>query len=98
MSLYAAFLAPVPSPALVEEIVGNNAVLSCDDNSPSPQQPSFEWRNSSGAVVNNFRIYQIEGVMEEQAGVYTCTFISGLTGETLSADVTLVVQCKWPLY
>ena len=93
MSLYAAFLPPVPSPALVEAIVGNNAVLSCDDNNPSPQMISYEWRNSDGVVINMFRTYQITGVTEEQAGVYTCTFTSRLTGERLSAEITLVAQC-----
>ena len=52
-----AFLPPVPSPAVVEEMVGDNAVLSCNDNNPSLLRISFEWRNSDGVVVNNFRIY-----------------------------------------
>ena len=88
----------MPSPAVVEEIVGNNAVLSCDDNNPSPLMISFEWRNPDGVVVNTFRIYQIQNVAEADAGVYTCIFTSGLTNEMLSAEVTLVVQCKGPSY
>ena len=73
--------------------MGNNAVLSCDDNNPSPQMPRFEWRDPDGVLVSMFRIYQIQVLTEANAGVYTCTFTSGLTGATLSAEVTLVVQC-----
>ena len=91
---FIAFLPPVPSPAVVEEMVGDNAVLSCDDNNPSPLMISFEWRNSDGVVVNNFRIYQIEGVTEAHADVYTCIFTSGYVGESLSATVRLIVLCK----
>ena len=93
-----AFLAPVPKPAIVEVIVGNDAVLSVADDNPSPQMTSFEWRNPDGVVVSVFRVYQILDVTEADAGVYTCTITSGLTNEMLSAEVTLVVQCKGPSY
>ena len=88
----------MPSPAVVEALLGDSAVLSAFDNNPSPQMISFEWRNPDGVLVSGFRIFQIQVLTEADAGVYTCTFTSGLTGATLSAEVTLVVQCKGPSY
>ena len=73
------------------------AILPTTNRNPPIHPITIVWRNPSGTVIpflTGFPIAQISNVREEDAGVYTCTYISSLTGESHSVEITLIVERK----
>ena len=70
--------------------------VTCGDSNPAPLLVTATWNGPPDvAVTSQSRVLQLSNVDNTDAGVYSCTLTSGLTGETLSASFTLIVHCKW---
>ena len=68
-------------------------ILNCADNNAA-ETTSVQWENSEGEVLVRSISFSVDNVRRNYTGVYTCVLTRNDNNETLSADATVVVQCK----
>ena len=66
----------------------------CADDNSRLHEVTYEWVGPGDFDYYKWRILQIINVVEEDAGLYTCTATSTATGEFASASITLIVQSE----
>ena len=92
---HTAFLPPVmypQSPTTV--VIYKDFFAVCADDNSRLHEVTYEWVGPGDFDYYKWRILQIINVVEEDAGLYTCTATSTATGEFASASITLIVQSE----